>query len=54
MLFRSLPWAQAFGFERPSSVFFAVLAVLVVLYLAVVEIVKRLFYRFMDVCAGST
>ena len=51
--FPFLPWAQAFGFERPSAFFFAVLAALVVVYLAVVEIAKRLFYRFMDVSVGG-
>jgi Mg2+-importing ATPase len=48
-----LPWADALGFERPSAGFFAVLAVLVVVYLAVVEIVKRRFYRYMDASTGA-
>jgi Mg2+-importing ATPase len=51
--FPFLPWAEAFGFARPSVGFFAVLAALVVAYLAVVEIVKRLFYNFMDASAGA-
>ena len=45
--FPFLPWARDFGFETPAPLFYAVLVVLVVVYLFVVEAVKRLFYRHM-------
>ena len=45
--FPFLPWARDFGFETPAPLFYAVLVVLVVVYLLVVEAVKRLFYRHM-------
>jgi Mg2+-importing ATPase len=45
--FPFLPWARHFGFETPAPLFYAVLVVLVVVYLFVVEAVKRLFYRHM-------
>ncbi|MBI3530820.1 MAG: magnesium-translocating P-type ATPase [Betaproteobacteria bacterium] len=46
--FPFLPWARDFGFETPAPWFCVVLAVLVVVYLLVVEMVKRLFYRRMN------
>jgi Mg2+-importing ATPase len=46
--FPLLPWARDFGFETPEPGFYGVLAVLVAVYLVVVEVVKRLFYRHMS------
>jgi len=41
------PLAPRLGFEAPPLAFFAVLAVLVVSYLALAEVAKRLFYRYL-------
>jgi Mg2+-importing ATPase len=51
--FPFLPWARDFGFETPAPRFYAVLAVLVAVYLLVVEVVKRLFYRHMSAARGA-
>ena len=36
-----------FGFRPPPAEFFVILAVLTVAYLAIVEVTKRMFYRFL-------
>jgi Mg2+-importing ATPase len=53
LVFPFLPWARDFGFETPTPRFYAVLAVLLVVYLLVVEAVKRLFYRHMSAAHGA-
>lgn len=51
--FPFLPWARDFGFETRAPRFYAVVAVLVAVYLLVVEAVKRLFYRPMSAARGA-